>query len=1184
MARYQWPGERDPESRDQPRFRAEALFERFADVPGEILVAASVARSVLLAALAAVSDVNVWLPIGPSVAILGQAGGKPHVAGRVRDLAVSEDGQRAYAATANGGVWYTADAGATWSPLGAGGSTPLGEAAAPGPISLVTSCVCVKFGANPDGSQDVVYAGTGEIRPYSSGFPGSKAAGIGVLKLTRSLPDALAHPEVNPWQREAKNLSGMGIFRIAMDPTNPETLIAATSAGLFKRQGAFVAEANWPRVDEDPFDFDADDDEWCTDVRWEPAKGAVPARLWVALVDNTAFSDTGIWVSESGVDGPYEEVELDGRVTAGRLGLSVHKNDPSILYVLGQGPKLWRIDGKTARKVRDLPKHLFGDDNDQSGYDLCVEAHPTNPNLVIVGGSTVKSDDEWSASLFRLMISGTAAADDFSCNFDQTKQDTPGTDAGTYIGNGVHADMHAIRFAGAPAGSHVWVGCDGGVYRSTQSGDAYTYVARNNGLAVIEPGFVANHPTVAGAVLVGTQDNGALRRIGDTIWTKWIAGDGGGVAFHPTLPAYHVGQYTSADWNSNDGSFVAPVWRTGSSEDSKKYEDAVAAFYSDLHVIPVPGGTKARIALGTNRVWITEDWDPDPANATAMSWVTLPSGKDPRKNGGNNISRDTLDSDFGSVRVVLWAGKSGHVEDRVVALCRRALVAFNREAATGNWSQTVVSRYEEKCGDDDMDNDEIGETSNSVLPPLGAWSDIAIHDPDRGTHGSYYVSATGHASFDDDTLEEADRMDTLWWFDGTSAWHRTGLRNHPNSTRAPAFSVVVDPDNIGIVYAGSSAGVWTGELSFSNGAPEWSWQIFSNGLPDAFVQDLAIFKSGDLKLLRAAMQARGVWEVDLSATPGNPRLTYLRATPLDTRRQAPTVLTDPFSKSVPPADLDWHASPDIKFRPAPGASAALDKPATLDWTKTSIGDTYDLWVLQTAMHADDDPLVRPTGKWTEQFDTRVKAYRARHGLSSPATAIVDDELWEDAVVTGKAYANPWDGPEATEADLHELILNENILAHGADAISVDSKLYRIDVLVHHRHFQPMAPADVRVLLLRRQIADADGDGGAIALSGAWKTAVVQRLAGAAPALPDNWEVVGIASPTAAVAAAMPRAVFFDVDFGPDPPFAFESRWIFLAVVSASMDTVSEAKLAGGTIRDLVLNSHHVAAQLIYVSI
>ena len=101
------------------------------------------------------------------------------------------------------------------------------------------------------------------------------------------------------------------------------------------------------------------------------------------------------------------------------------------------------------------------------------------------------------------------------------------------------------------------------------------------------------------------------------------------------------------------------------------------------------------------------------------------------------------------------------LEDRIVALFRRAVVAYTRDAATGNWSKSVVSRYEEKCGDDEIDNDEIGETTNSVLPPRGAWSDMASHDTNRGTYGSLYVSATGYASFDNDTIEEATRMDTL---------------------------------------------------------------------------------------------------------------------------------------------------------------------------------------------------------------------------------------------------------------------------------------------------------------------------------------------------------------------------------------------------------------------------------------
>ncbi|MEZ5833850.1 MAG: hypothetical protein R3D05_21990 [Dongiaceae bacterium] len=1192
MARYSWPGDRDPEMRDDSRFRGESLLESIASIPGIILSEAAALRAVLLAAQQAIADQNVWLPIGPAVTLQGQAGSAPRVAGRVRDIAVSDDGKRVYAATANGGVWYSGDAGATWSPLGAGASTPAGEAAAPGPSSLVTCCIDVSFGASADGSQDIVYVGTGETQPSSRGFPGGKAQGIGVLKLTTPLPQALANPHINPWKREAKNLAGTGIFRVAHDPTNPDVVIAASSSGLWRRIGAFTEDADWTRVTDGPFDFEADDDQWCTDVIWAPAKGGTPSRLWVALVDNTLFSNTNVWVSENGVGGPYEEVDLSGHVKAGRLGISVHKNDPSVVYVLGAGPHLWRINGKDAKPVKKLPKHLFGDEHDQSSYDLAVAVHPSKPGEVIVGGSTVKSEQtvttvngkkkysggEWSASLFRLTV--TPDGSDFTCNFDDSLQDNPGVDDKTYIGNNVHADVHTIRYASG--GAHVWVGCDGGAYRSTQNGDSYTYVARNNGLAVIEAGYVANHPTCDGALIIGTQDNGAIRRTGDTVWTHWTegGGDGGGVAYHPSLPAFHIAQYTRASWNSN-GSWVAPVYRAGCSDESTKTEKNASSFYSDLHVIPGAGPNQARVALGTNRVWISEDWNPD-SGAAKMTWQTLPSGpgKDPRLNGANNTDRDTFDSNFGNVRVVQWAGAPGHLEDRIIALFSRAVIAFTRDSGTGKWSKKVVSHYEESCGDDEMDNDEIGESVSSVMPPRGSWSDLAIHDFNRGTYSSFYVAATGFAEFDDETLVDYTRMDTLWWFDGTDKWYPTKLRGHPNATRAPAFAVVVDPDDIGIVYAGTAAGVWKGTLTFVDGKPQWDWTIFSNGLPDAYVQDLAFFKDGDLKLLRAALQARGVWEVDLSAAPSPPRRTYLRAHALDTRRRFPTVMTDPLSTMIPPTASDWFSSPDIMLRPAPGAPPPATRPSSLPWNDHHHGTIYDTWVLQTALHADD-PLVRPNGIWNEQLEARIKAFRKNSPtLPDSATPLVDDDFWDEAVVVNKVYATPWGDDEPTEADVTELIRNQDRFHNSNLLILVQNLPYMIDVLVHHRHFEPVPLGEAQVLLLRRLIADAENDGGEVAITPDWKNAVVQWTNGTPAPLPGSWEVVGRRMTNGPLSASTPRAISFTLDFTVDPPFAVNTTWLLLAITSSSADPVGVPSLTGDKVRDLVLNSHHVAARLI----
>ena len=1188
MSRYDWPGELDPATRDDARGRGESIREFIRRFAARIQADASALRAQLLTSLNPDSDTDVWVPIGPSETIRGQGGSQPRVAGRIRDLAVSDEGSRIYAASSNGGVWYSGDAGDSWLPVGGAGSTAAGEAAAPGPSSLVTNCLAVKFGASTDGSDDIVYAGTGERRPYLSGTPGSENSGIGILKLNRSIPDVINDPYINPWTREASNLTGAGVFQLAMDPADPDIVVAATSVGLFKRDSG----GSWTRVTTSPFDFDSDDNQWCTDVVWTPAAGGVPKRLWVALIEPATTSNTNIWFSDAGPDGPYTEINLDGVNKYGRLGLAFDRRNPAVGYVLGKGPKLWRIDGTTARVVRNIPNELFGSGGkDSSFHNLAVAVHPTNANQVVIAGSTVKAEatmgtdtdgnpalvgGSWAASMFRLTVTGTAAADDFSCNFDPANQTRPGFDTNTFIGANVHADVHALRFAGLPAGSQLWVGCDGGVYRSNEGGENYSFRPRNKGLAVTETGYVANHPTNDAVVITGTQDNGAQVTIGETISKLWVWGDGGGLAFHPTLPAHHIGQYTRAKWYINKGSWNPPVYRNGAAHqatDEKNASDAEnssASFYSDLDVIPGVGNN-ARVAIGTNRVWISEDWNP--STETDNTWVTLPTKNDPRRVGETNVDQDIRS---GTIKVVKWAGRSEHPEDRVIAVYNREVVVFNRSGLT--WTPTYLNRYDEKCGDDEIDNDDIPQPTSPFLPPIGAWSDIEIHNPDTGAHGTFYVATTGFAEIVDDVLVEADRMDTLWWFDGTDTWHPTGLRNDANATKAPALAVVVDPADKRIVYVGTSVGVWRGEFSTSGGQPQWQWRIFSNGLPDAVVQDLSFFRNtdGSVKLLRAALQSRGVWEVDLSPTPGSPRRTFLRAHAFDARRQFPTNMTDPTSSDTPPAEFTIYGSPDIRIRPAPG-SAVPPRPTTLPWRRTSgARRRIQLWSLQTAMHHVDKQ-VRPTARWTQQFDARVRHHRAANSLATPEDAVVDIALWNTMVTAANVWQRPWDSAEASEGDLFELIQEAG---YASGIKGMDNREIKVDVMVHHRHFQPLATIQVRVLLLMRRLTGAPASDAGVSVSAAWKSAVVSRLGGGSDALLDNWQVVGLASPSSLLLARSPRGITFDLDLSSTANFPMFSRWILLAVVSAFGDEISTASLAGNTLEDLVRGSHHVAAKRI----
>jgi hypothetical protein len=1117
--------------------------------------------------LAPTGTSNVWVPIGPSEVLRGQASGRPRVSGRVRDLRVSGDGQRAYAATANGGVWFTSDRGVSWSPLGGWAVTAnAAEVRKPANI-LVCGALDVRWGAAADGSGDQVHVGTGELSPWFQGTPGARLGGVGVLHLDVTVPAALAAPFQNPWKREARNLVGAGIYRLARSPSGPERLLAATSRGLYWRDGAFVEDADWARVTTGPLDFRTSDPLLTTDVLWAPAQGATPSRLWVAVVDGSGGGSnrTGVYVSENGVAGPFERVTLTGFVPGGRLGLAMAVSDPAILYVLGGGPRLWRIDGTTARRVDNVPEHLFGQTHDQSSYDLEIAVHPTEPDRVVVGGSTVRADEQWCASLFRLQVSCPGSGN-CTTDFQAANQAAPATDP-TFVGNDVHADVHAIRYAGSGAGLELWVGCDGGVFRSAHGGDRYTFVARNNGLAVLEAGYVACHPTHDGVLLAGTQDNGVIRRMGDSMWSSVQLGDGGGVVFHPSLPRFYVAQYTHAHWYSN-GRFTLPVWRRTTDDvtvPSEESENKLSSFYSGADAIAGTSGNQALLALGTNRVWICEDWDP--VAADAPTWKTLPSGRDPRAGNSNDVATDTFGGPRGRVVGVRWLDR-----DRLLVLCRRAVLAFSR-SGTGTWPRHVLSHHEPKKNR--FANDDVQQPSSPYLPPLGEWSDIAVHNT-VPPHGAFYVAATGLVEFDGDDVRDFPRMDTLWYYDGAGTWHPTGLREHGG--KAPAYAVVVDPDDASIVYVGTAMGVWRGVFSAIGDATPWQWTFFANGLPEAAVQDVAFFSHNGLKLLRAAVQARGVWEVDVSAAPAPALRTYLRVHAFDTRRTMPPAYDDPTSDNT----LRWNMSPDIRLLPVRDAAVAPPPPPrtvpAMPLEFRGSAPAYELWVFQSALRRAH-PLCRATGEWNESFSRLVREVRRDQGLSDEA--LIDDQLWDHVVTAENAFHPPWGDGEPTEADLHELIIERDAIIFSTSspgptpsmrAARVLPRDHTVFVLAHHRDSRPLPAADVNVLLLRRGLAAAEGDGRDLPVSDAWKTAVAQLLTGATVPLPDGWSVVdGRQHPHAPVDARLARTARFVFS----PP---AGATLLLAVVSSAADPLEPATLSGSTVRALVEGSHHFAAK------
>ena len=235
MSRYAWPRKRKhpdwPLERAGWNARTDGIVTERA-----VLRAREIRRTVQArraAGRAPLGPVDLWVPVGPSVALKGQSSGRPRVAGRVRDLAVSPNGNRAYAATANGGVWFTPDAGTMWYPVSNWLPTPGEPSTRVAQTALTCGCLHVQFGDADDQDSDQVYVGTGELRPFRQGTPGARNGGVGVLRLSTHISKAITEPFGDHWAREAPNLAGFGIYRLARDPDDPEAIVAATSAGVY---------------------------------------------------------------------------------------------------------------------------------------------------------------------------------------------------------------------------------------------------------------------------------------------------------------------------------------------------------------------------------------------------------------------------------------------------------------------------------------------------------------------------------------------------------------------------------------------------------------------------------------------------------------------------------------------------------------------------------------------------------------------------------------------------------------------------------------------------------------------------------------------------------------------------------------------------------------------------------------
>jgi large repetitive protein len=196
-----------------------------------------------------------------------------------------------------------------------------------------------------------------------------------------------------------------------------------------------------------------------------------------------------------------------------------------------------------APTASDPPNYM----GNQGDYDSTIIVHPTNPNIIYVGGCVDYLPPNFYQNQVLMSVDGGATWVDISIDAN---------------GNGPHTDGHAMAL---DSQGRLIYGNDGGVWRyelTADPNDAPTAGFWSNlnggGMAITTFNGIASHPTNPDIILGGSQDNGTEIFTGSQAWLHVDDGDGGQVRFDPNNPniAYHV--LNGRLVQSLDGGFTWP--------------------------------------------------------------------------------------------------------------------------------------------------------------------------------------------------------------------------------------------------------------------------------------------------------------------------------------------------------------------------------------------------------------------------------------------------------------------------------------------------------------------------------------------------------------------------------------------------------------------------------------------------
>jgi hypothetical protein len=834
-----------------------------------------------------------WTAVGPAE-VSSQSFG--NVTGRVTALAIDPNdatGNTLYVGTTGGGVWKSTNAAGaatsvsfvpltdTLSVFNAGAGSSTTPSLSIGALAMNSAGVLLAGTGDPNDATDSYY-GSGILRSADGGntwtiAQGSKDGVAGNHTFFGMSVAGLAFSAANPSLAVAAlSTSAEGIATNAPDSTySLPGLYLSTDAGV-TWQLATILDGN--QTVQGPGFAAAGVAPAATAVAWNPLRqmffAAIRAHGYYQSPDGVTWTrmthQPGAGLTTAVC--PANPASTACPIFRGALAVQPGSGDMFALTVdsgnLDQG--LYRDTCAStgtqcasstvlfATALDAAPLEVGGGSKQilQADYNLALAAVPAGTDTLLYAGTI---------DLYRCSLAA-------GC----TLRNTTNAENGCLNPAQVFPAQHAIALLANGATPLLYLGNDGGLYRSTDgvkeqaapcsTDDASHFQNLNGGLgSLAEIVSFAQDPVQTGTLIAGL---GALGTAGtgtaSGAWPQLATGEGGSVA---------IDQMTPKNWFLSTAAGINLAACTkGSGCGAADFAASVTAAQvaGDPALVHAPWlldpAAPTNVLLGTCRAWR------GPA-ASAAGWSSA-----------NNLSRPfgapaatACGSTFPLVRSlaaagpaattssaattgsqVLYAGLEGAFANGV-SLGGHVFVTANANLA----ANTTVWR---DAGLGPVTNDPLD--ANLFNPGHFDLSSIAA-DPHDATGSTVYAAVLGFA---------ANGVNSPHVYSSTDAGaHWTNISaNLPN---APANAVLVDPNDANTVYVALDTGVYA-TTQVTSCATANCWSVYGIGLPNAPAVSLnaaAAMPTGDgrLGVLRVGTYGRGIWSIPLlnATTPVAPAIT-----------------------------------------------------------------------------------------------------------------------------------------------------------------------------------------------------------------------------------------------------------------------------------------------------------------------